>query len=77
MTASILIVEDEPDIRELLDFSITRAGFDVLAVESAEAALQAMDKRMVELAAAHVGVVQSHSVRQRYVAAEHAVAQLH
>ena len=35
----ILIVEDEPDIGELLNFTITRAGFDVIEAESAEDAL--------------------------------------
>lgn len=50
MSIPILIVEDEPDIRELLAFSLTRAGFEVVAVESAEAALQALDGQMVELA---------------------------
>jgi two-component system phosphate regulon response regulator PhoB len=50
MATSILIVEDEPDIRELLDFSMTRSGFDVVAVESAEGALQTIDKRVPDLA---------------------------
>ena len=35
----ILLVEDEPEVREMLCFALERAGFDVQAVESAEAAL--------------------------------------
>ena len=37
---SILLVEDEPEIREMLSFSLVRAGFDVIETESAEAALE-------------------------------------
>ena len=44
MAPHILIVEDEPDIRELLNFTITRAGFDVIEAESAEDALPLLDR---------------------------------
>ena len=37
---SILLVEDEPEIREMLSFSLVRAGFDVIETESAESALE-------------------------------------
>ncbi len=37
---SILLVEDEPEIRELLSFSLVRAGFDVVETDSAETALE-------------------------------------
>ena len=37
---SILLVEDEPEIREMLSFSLVRAGFDVVETESAETALE-------------------------------------
>ncbi len=35
----ILLVEDEPDIREMLEFSLVRAGFAVTSTETAEEAL--------------------------------------
>ena len=38
MATSILIVEDEPEIRELLNFSLVRAGFDVAEAASGEMA---------------------------------------
>ena len=40
MATHILIVEDEPEIRELLNFSLTRTGFRVTEAESGECALQ-------------------------------------
>ncbi len=49
MPQAILVVEDEPDIRELLTFTIGRAGYDVVAAESAEQALQKLDKGLPEL----------------------------
>lgn len=49
MAPSIMVVEDEPEIRELLSFTITRAGHDVIAAESAEQALQLLDKGLPEL----------------------------
>ena len=36
---SILLVEDEPEIREMLSFSLVRAGFNVIEADSAETAL--------------------------------------
>ncbi len=36
---TILLIEDEPDIREMLEFSLIRAGFTVKSAETAEAAL--------------------------------------
>ncbi|HCD26361.1 MAG TPA: phosphate regulon transcriptional regulatory protein PhoB [Gammaproteobacteria bacterium] len=49
MATSILIVEDEPEIRELLGFSISRAGYDIIEAESAEVALQRLDRGTPEL----------------------------
>ena len=39
-TDSILLVEDEPEIREMLVFSLVRAGFEVVEADSAETALE-------------------------------------
>lgn len=50
MAHKILIVEDEPEIRELLAFTLSREGYDVLEAETAEAALLKMDSRMPDLA---------------------------
>ena len=50
MAHKILIVEDEPEIRELLSFTLSREGYDVLEAETAEAALHKMDSRMPDLA---------------------------
>jgi len=36
---NILLIEDEPDIREMLEFSLIRAGFAVTSTETAEDAL--------------------------------------
>lgn len=40
---SILVVEDDPDIRGMLGFSLGRAGFRVIETDSAEAALAKLD----------------------------------
>ena len=49
MTAYILVVEDEPDIRELLDFTISRSGHSVVEAENAEDALRVLDRGIPEL----------------------------
>ncbi len=44
MTANtILLVEDEPEVRELLVYSLTRAGFAVTEADSAEEAMRLLD----------------------------------
>jgi len=40
---TVLVVEDEPEIRELLSFTLGRAGFRVLEAASGEEALQRLD----------------------------------
>ncbi|MEM7100383.1 MAG: phosphate regulon transcriptional regulator PhoB [Pseudomonadota bacterium] len=50
MAATILIVEDEPDIRDLLYFTMSRAGYSVHAAQSAEDALAMIDTHLPDLA---------------------------
>ena len=50
MPASILIVEDDADIRDLLRFTVERAGFEAVSAESAETALNLVDRQTPELA---------------------------
>ncbi len=42
MKNTVLVVEDEHDIRELLEYNLTRDGFNVRAVETGEQALSAV-----------------------------------
>ena len=39
----IMVVDDEPDIREILQFNLENAGYDVVPAASAEAALDVCD----------------------------------
>ncbi len=50
MATPILVVEDEPEIRELLAFTLSRASYDVVEAESSEQALQLLDRGIPELA---------------------------
>ncbi|HYE44938.1 MAG TPA: response regulator transcription factor [Caulobacter sp.] len=43
MSRSILIVDDDPHIRELLDFALTKAGYTVSQAEDGVAALEAVE----------------------------------
>ncbi len=45
-TQTVLLVEDEPEIREMLTFALNRAGFSTLGAGSAEEALQLLDGPM-------------------------------
>lgn len=49
MPASILIVEDEEEIRELLVFTLLRDGYEVIEAETAEVALEKIDNRLPDL----------------------------
>jgi two-component system phosphate regulon response regulator PhoB len=49
MATSVLIVEDEPEIREMLNFSLTRAGFTVIEVATGEMALQRLDTDLPDI----------------------------
>ena len=50
MARTILVVEDEPDIREMLNFCLVRAGYDVQESGTAEDALRHLDGPLPELA---------------------------
>ncbi len=50
MSNTILVVEDEPEIRELLAFTLNRAGYEVAEAGSAELAMQMLDHHLPELA---------------------------
>lgn len=49
MPASILIVEDEKEIRELLVFTLVRDGYKVIEAETAEIALEKINNRLPDL----------------------------
>jgi two-component system, OmpR family, phosphate regulon response regulator PhoB len=49
-TQTVLLVEDEPEIREMLTFALNRAGFNTLGASSAEEALQLLDGPMPAVA---------------------------
>ena len=49
MNAKILIVEDEPTIRELLAFNVTQAGFRALCAEDADSAWQQIRNNVPDL----------------------------
>ena len=49
MPTSILIVEDEKEIRELLVFTLLRDGYEVVEAETAEIALEKIDNRLPDL----------------------------
>lgn len=46
---TILVVEDEEDIQELIRFNLRRAGYDVVTVASGEAALTALQQQPPQL----------------------------
>ena len=49
MKRSVLIVEDEEDIRELLSYTLLREGYQVAAVASGEEALAVAEANMPDL----------------------------
>lgn len=49
MVTTVLIVEDEPEIREMLKFSLTRAGFEVKEARTSEMALQHLDSNLPDI----------------------------
>lgn len=49
MDNKVLVIEDEHEIREMLNFTLTRAGFSVGEADSAEAALGQLDGPLPDL----------------------------
>ncbi len=49
MNNSVLVIEDEQEVREMLSFNLRRNGFDVWEAASAEEALQRLDGRLPDL----------------------------
>jgi len=45
VSATVLIVENDPDIRELIEFFLTREGFRVLSLASGREVLQVLEQR--------------------------------
>jgi len=48
--ATVLIIDDEPGIREMLSYELSREGFEVETAESGLAAVQAVKRRKFDLA---------------------------
>ncbi|MFA5628479.1 MAG: response regulator [Thiohalomonadaceae bacterium] len=49
MNATILIVEDEPAIQELLSFNVMRAGFQAVCAGDADSAWEQIQNRVPDL----------------------------
>lgn len=49
MSAKILVVEDEPDINELIVVSVRLAGFEVMTTDNAESAWQLLSTGLPEV----------------------------
>lgn len=70
--ALVLVVDDEPDVRQLLGRVIRKAGHDVMEAESANAALAAMETRPADVVFSdiqmpgHDGRWLTMELRQRY-----------
>ncbi|MDA0748245.1 MAG: response regulator transcription factor [bacterium] len=49
MNGKILLVEDEPDILEIIRYNLDQAGFSVVCTEDGEAGLEAVQKELPDL----------------------------
>ena len=47
--ASILVVEDDADIQQLVSYNLIKAGFNVSCADSGEEALQIVDQEQIDL----------------------------
>ena len=52
----VLVVEDEPDTRDVLDMLLRESGAEVVAVDDAEAALRAMQARRPDVLISDIGM---------------------
>ena len=43
MSSTVLLIEVEPDIRDMLNFALTRAGYQVWESDTAEDAMRKLD----------------------------------
>ena len=50
MSTSILVVEDEPDIRELLTITLKRSSYEVMSAESGDMAIDILQNNIPDLA---------------------------
>ena len=46
---TILVVDDEPRIRDVVEYALTREGYDVIAASNGEEALKKLDCALVDL----------------------------
>ena len=56
MAKHILVVDDEAQIRELLDIYLTRQGYDVFTASNSEQALRFLHQGSVDLVILHIGL---------------------
>jgi DNA-binding response OmpR family regulator len=54
--ATILVIDDDPDMRSLLQRMLSQAGYEVLITESAEAAAQRVAERRPDLVIADINL---------------------
>ncbi|MFP4005637.1 MAG: response regulator [Candidatus Hadarchaeia archaeon] len=47
--AKVMIIDDEQDIRDLVDLTLSREGYDVITAEDGESALEALSKEKPDL----------------------------
>ena len=47
---TVLVIDDEKDMREMLAFNLNQEGFEVVSAENGEAAVEAVKKRKFDLA---------------------------
>ena len=49
MKAKVLVVDDEKDIRELINFYLNKEGFEVLEASNGEEALEIFENEYIDL----------------------------